>query len=320
LKENIEKGAMQRIASFKHTHFGSVKSKPATIIKMIKKLCIFILAISLVGCSKSDRSNMENENQHALNDVISTSHKGSIIITGSTSVEKILNGMIEEFTAIYPNITIDYVGSGSSAGITDTKSGINNIGTASRAIKSTEEDGYLKSVVFAYDGIAVIVNPENESVNSITTEQLVDIYTGRITNWQEVGGENTPIFVISREESSGTRTAFEEIVDLSESGGLTNHAAISEGNGTVQAGVAGNPNAIGYVSFSYINESVKTLTVNGIEPSVNKTKSGEYPLARPYVFCYYDEYVTDVGAAFLEFALSEDGQEIVYDYGGIQVK
>lgn len=290
------------------------------MIKVMKKLGIFILVIFLVGCSKADNSNLGNESGNEADGIISKSQKGSIIITGSTSVEKILNGMIEEFTALYPNITIDYVGSGSSAGISDTKSGVNNIGTASRAIKSTEEDGYLKSVVFAYDGIAVIVNPENEAVNSITTEQLADIYTGKITNWQEVGGENTPIFVISREESSGTRTAFEEIVDLSELGGLTNRAAISEGNGTVQAGVAGNPNAIGYVSFSYINESVKTLTVNGIEPTVDKAKSGEYPLARPYVFCYYDEYVTDIGAAFLEFALSEDGQEIVYDNGGIQAK
>ncbi|WP_394923069.1 phosphate ABC transporter substrate-binding protein [uncultured Robinsoniella sp.] len=244
---------------------------------------------------------------------------GNIVITGSTSVEKILNDMKDEFEAQNPDVTIEYTGSGSSAGITDTKSGTNNIGAASREIKDEEKEDALKTEVFAYDGIAIIVNPANEAVKDITEEQLADIYSGKITNWKDVGGNDEDIFVVSREESSGTRSAFEELIKLEDAGGLSGNASVSEGNGPVQAAVAGNENAIGYVSFSFIDDTVKSLTVAGVEPTAELAKSGEYPLSRPFLFCYYDDKVTDAGKAFLEFAISEEGQAAVDNHGGIRV-
>ena len=185
---------------------------------------------------------------------------GNIVITGSTSVEKILNDMKDEFEAQNPDVTIEYTGSGSSAGITDTKSGTNNIGAASREIKDEEKEDALKTEVFAYDGIAIIVNPANEAVKDITEEQLADIYSGKITNWKDVGGNDEDIVVVSREESSGTRSAYEELIKLEDAGGLSGNAAVSEGNGPVQAAVAGNENAIGYVSFSFIDDTVKSVS------------------------------------------------------------
>ena len=244
---------------------------------------------------------------------------GTIVITGSTSVEKILNEMKDEFEAQNPDVTIEYTGSGSSAGITDTKAGTNNIGASSRELKDEEKEDALKTEVFAYDGIAVIVNPANEAVEDISEEHLADIYSGKITNWKDLGGNDADIFVVSREESSGTRSAFEELIGLEDAGGLTGNAAVSEGNGPVQAAVAGNENAIGYVSFSFIDDTVKPLTVGGVEATAENAKSGSYPLSRPFLFCYYEDKVTDAGKAFLAFALSEDGQAAVEEHGGIKV-
>lgn len=245
--------------------------------------------------------------------------EGNVVITGSTSVEKILNDMKDEFTAQNPGVTIEYTGSGSSAGIKDTKAKTNNIGAASREIKDEEKEDALKELVFAYDGIAVIVNPANEAVNDLSTQQLQDIYAGKITNWSEVGGDDAEIFVVSREESSGTRSAFEELIALEETDGLTGKASVAEGNGPVQASVAENEYAIGYVSFSFIDDSVKALTVNGVEASAELAKAGEYALSRPFLFVYYEDNATDAGLAFLDFALSEEGQVCVENHGGIRV-
>ncbi len=258
--------------------------------------------------SGETESNQENQD-----------YSGTVVVTGSTSVEKILSALKDEFCAMYPNVTIEYTGSGSSAGIKDTKAGINNLGTSSRELKDDEKEDTLNTQVFAYDGIAVIVNPQNEEAKDITKEQLADIYSGKITNWKEIGGKDADIFVVSREESSGTRSAFEELIGLEDAGGLTSNAAVSEGNGPVQAAVAENANAIGYVSFAFIDDTVKALTVGGVEPTAELAKSGDYPLSRPFLFCYYDDKVTDAGKAFLDFAISADGQNIVEENHGIRV-
>lgn len=264
--------------------------------------------------SNEEESKEETESSQETQD-----YSGTVVVTGSTSVEKILTALKDEFCAMYPNVTIEYTGSGSSAGIKDTKAGINNLGASSRELKDDEKEDTLNTQVFAYDGIAVIVNPQNEEAQDITKEQLADIYSGKITNWKEIGGKDADIFVVSREESSGTRSAFEELIGLEDAGGLTSNAAVSEGNGPVQAAVAENANAIGYVSFAFIDDSVKALTVDGTEATPELAKSGEYPLSRPFLFCYYDDKVTDAGKAFLDFAISADGQNLVEENHGIRV-
>lgn len=275
-----------------------MKMKKATAIAMAS-----LLAVGTIGMSVSAE------------DI-----SGTVVITGSTSVEKVLTALIDEFEALNPDVTIEYTGSGSSAGINDTISGTNNIGVSSRNLTDEElENEGLNTEVFAYDGIAVIVNPANEAVSDITEEQMADIYSGKITNWSEVGGEDADIFVVSREESSGTRSAFEELIGLKEAGGLTGKASVVEGNGNVQASVAENENAIGYVSFSFIDDSVKPLMISGVEANDENAKDGSYPLSRPFVFCCYDDKASDAGIAFLEFALSEEGQEIVTESGEISI-
>lgn len=305
--------------------------------KVTAGLLAGIMVLSLAACGSGESQTTEENNNTEVagnqeTEVDSTEDtgdtaeaaasgdiSGTVVITGSTSVEKILTEMKDEFCAMYPNVTIEYTGSGSSAGIKDTKAGTNNIGASSRELKEEEQEDALKTEVFAYDGIAVIVNPANEAAKDITVEQLRDIYSGKITNWSEVGGAEGDIFVVSREESSGTRSAFEELIGLEDAGGLTSTAAVSEGNGPVQAAVAENENAIGYVSFSFIDDSVKALTVGGVEATAELAKTGEYPLSRPFLFCYYEDKVGEAGKAFLDFALSEDGQMCVEDNQGIRV-
>lgn len=243
---------------------------------------------------------------------------GTVTITGSTSVEKILNDMIDEFTALNPDVTINYTGTGSSAGIADTTSGANDIGASSRNLKDEEKSADIKEVTFAYDGIAVAVNPANP-LKDISTEDLAKVFSGQVTNWSQIGGKDADIVVVSREGASGTKSAFEELIKLEDAGGLTESATVLEGNGNIQTAVAGNENAIGYVSFSYIDDTVKSLTVNGVEGTPEHSKSGEYVLSRPFLFVYKDAAASEATKAFIEFSISDDGQTFVEKHGGIKV-
>lgn len=299
-------------------------------MKMKKVLAILMVGVMILGmtaCGSDNKETTEPEVQTTDNKQEEKDNteedkqgaaEGTVILTGSTSVDSIVNGFKDEFEALNPKVTVQYTGSGSSAGMSDTKAGTNNIGALSREVKEDEKEEGLEEVVFAYDGIAVIVNPEN-GVENVTMEQLLSIYAGEIKNWSELGGEDKDIFVVSREESSGTRSAFEELIDL-EDGELTGEASVVEGNGTVQSTVAGNENAIGYVSFSYVDDSIKTLTVEGIEPTPENAKSGDYELSRPFIFVYFEDQVTEAGKAFIDYALSVEGQDIVEENGGIAVK
>lgn len=240
---------------------------------------------------------------------------GTVSITGSTSVEKILMDMISDFTAYNPDVKVNYTGTGSSAGITDAMNGANDIGASSRNLK--EEEKGLEQVVFAYDGIAVVLHPSNK-IADLTIEQILKIYSGEITNWSELGGNDANIIVVSREGASGTRGAFEELTGL-EDVGLVESATVVEGNGNVQATVAGNENAIGYVSFSFINETVKAVTVDGVEATPANAKDGTYVLSRPFLLVYNKDTVSPEASAFLEYVVEPDAQEFVEDHGGIRV-
>lgn len=265
-----------------------------------------VMTMSLVGCGTKDTSEQTTKNPSQ-----------TIVITGSTSVEKILNDMIDEFVALNPDVKINYTGTGSSAGISDTLAGTNSIGVSSREVKEEEKVDGLVEEVFAYDGIAIVVHPANE-ISDLSTKDILGIYSGDITNWSQVGGKDKEIVIVSREGSSGTRDAFEELIGLKEIG-LTEDATVVEGNGNVQTTVAGNENAIGYVSFSYINETVKDVTVDGVKATAENAKSGDYMLSRPFLFVSMDSKITNEGKAFIEYAKSADGQAFVEKHGGIRI-
>lgn len=304
-------------------------------MKKMKMLLVALLTVALIGALTGCSSNSETTDNTATQAPATetpeaetpatetpvaegTDLSGTISITGSTSVEKILNDMIDEFTALNPDVVINYTGTGSSAGIADTLAGANDIGASSRNVKDEEKQDGLQIVEFAFDGIAIAVNPANP-IEDITTEDLAKIFSGEITNWSQVGGNDADIIVVSREGASGTRGAFEELIELEDAGGLTEDATVVEGNGNVQTNVAGNENAIGYVSFSYIDETVKSINVNGVEGTPETAKAGDYSLSRPFLFVYMDSKASDTVKAFVEFALSEDGQTFVEEHGGIRI-
>ena len=269
--------------------------------RLFKILLVLTLALVLTACGNSDKA-------------------GTVTITGSTSVEKIIMDMKADFEAKNPGVKVNYTGTGSSAGIEDAINGNNDLGAASRELKDEEEAAGLEKLIFSYDGIAVIVHPSNQ-VTDISTEDILKIYSGEITSWSEIGGADASIVVVSREDASGTRGAFEELTGLEDhESGLSEDATIAEGNGVVQATVAGNENSIGYVSFSFIDDTVKAVTVDGGEANAEAVMAGDYPLSRPFQVAYMPDKITDLTRAFLDYMITEDAQFFVEDHGGIKVE
>ncbi|WP_303864595.1 phosphate ABC transporter substrate-binding protein [Alkalibaculum bacchi] len=283
--------------------------------KLSIAMLITLLSFALVtGCSNNGGSIEENKTD---TETGTTTVSGEIVAGGSTSTKNIMEATLDEFTALNPDVTAEYNATGSSDGVKNADSGVYQIGTASRNIKEEEKALNLTEKIFAYDGIAAIVNPANE-IKDITVEQLAQIYKGEITNWKDLGGEDAQIVVVSREDGSGTRGAFEEIVGFEEK--LTANATIAEGNGNVQSTVAENENAIGYVSFTYINDTIKALTVEGVEATTDNVLNETYKVSRPFVMVYQDKNLNDAGKAYIEFLMGAEGQAIVEEEGGIPVK
>lgn len=265
---------------------------------------LVLLSFSFSGCG--------NEELPAYSSEIS----GEINGGGSTSVQKIIDAEGAEFGALHPAVKFTYSGTGSSDGIKNAANGTYSFGCASRELKESEKTD-LTELVFAYDGIAVIVNDEN-SVEDLTKDQIKAIYTGKITNWKEVGGEDRPIAVVSREDGAGTRTAVEELLDFTEQ--LKPSATVKEGNGNVQSTVSANPNAIGYVSITFVDRSVKPLRVDGVEATMENVLNESYGLSRPFLALYNEKNLTPQTRAFLDFIMTDEGQTIVEKNGGISVR
>lgn len=265
---------------------------------------LVLLSFSFSGCG--------NEELPAYSSEIS----GEINGGGSTSVQKIIDAEGAEFGALHPAVKFTYSGTGSSDGIKNAANGTYSFGCASRELKESEKTD-LTELVFAYDGIAVIVNDEN-SVEDLTKDQIKAIYTGKITNWKEVGGEDRPIAVVSREDGAGTRTAVEELLDFTEQ--LKPSATVKEGNGNVQSTVSANPNAIGYVSITFVDRSVKPLRVDGVEETMENVLNESYGLSRPFLALYNEKNLTPQTRAFLDFIMTDEGQTIVEKNGGISVR
>lgn len=247
-----------------------------------------------------------------------TDLSGSISMVGSTSMEKLANALSEAFMEEYPDVTVtaEFVGSG--AGIEAVTNGTADIGNSSRSLKDEEKAAGVVENVVAIDGIAVCVDPANE-VADLTKEQLTNIYNGTVTNWKEVGGADEPIIVIGREAGSGTRGAFEELVDLVDGCKYANEL---DSTGAVIGKVASTPGAIGYASLDALDDSVKALSLEGVEATAENIKAGNYFLSRPFVMATKGEISeqNDLVQAWFDFVLGDEGQQVASEVGLITVK
>ena len=239
---------------------------------------------------------------------------GSVATDGSTSMKSVIGALGESFQNANSGVTFTYNPTGSGSGIQAVSEGRCDIGLASRGLKDDEKSSGLTETVLAYDGIAVVVSPENP-VSDLTIEQIADIYTGKITNWSEVGGSDAEIVLIGREAGSGTRDGFESITGTEEE---CQYRQELTSTGDVIAAVSQNPNAIGYASLSAVKESVKALSVGGVAPSEDTVKDGSYVIQRPFVLVTKDGVTLSPAAqAFFDYALSADAAPIIAQAGAV---
>lgn len=243
--------------------------------------------------------------------------EGSITEAGSTTVQPLAEKLANAYMKEHPSINITIQGGGTSVGVKSAADGTVDIGAASRELTSDEKGKVLEHIL-ARDGLAIIVHPDNE-LSGLTTEQVRDIYAGGITNWNKVGGKDKSIHVVAREEGSGTRGAFEELV-MGKGGPLITATAILQpSNGALRTTVAGDPDSIGFVSFGYLDSSVKPLSINGIASTAENAKNGIYPIVRPLLFLTKSE-PTGIVKDFIDYCLGSAGQAIVVQEGYIAVK
>ena len=243
---------------------------------------------------------------------------GSITMAGSISMEKFANTLAESFMAAHPDVTVQAEFTGSSAGVEAVLSGQSDIGNSSRNLTEDEiAEGAVENIV-AIDGIAVVTDPNN-TVSDLTRDQLIQIYTGEVTNWSDLGGESLPIVVVGREAGSGTRGAFEEILEIEDQCQYANEL---DSTGAVMARVASTPGAIGYVSLDVLDDTVKALSLDGVEANEANIKDGSYFLSRPFVMATKGELVdqNELVQALFEYVYSEEGQELVQSVGLITVE
>lgn len=266
---------------------------------MVGALLVTMVGATFMGCGSSGSSE---------NNTSSNKDSITISISGSTSVGPLMEKIQEKYEEENSNVTLEIQQNGSGAGIKDVISGISEIGMSSRELKDDEKTS-VEGTIVAYDGIALLVNPENP-VKNISLEDVKKIYTGEITNWKELGGDDSPIVVVSREEGSGTRDAFQEIVGY-ESEELLKDATISDGSGAVKTTVAGNKNAIGFASFEYIDNTVAALSIDDVEPTADNVKAGIYKISRPFILITKEDSLTENGQGLINFVLSAEGQQIV---------
>lgn len=268
--------------------------------KIVALLCGAVMVSGLaVGCGSGGSSEGDT---------------AKITISGSTSVGPTMEVLAEAYQK-NNNVKIEVQQPGSSAGIKNTIDGTSDLGMSSRDLKG-EETADVEGTQIAIDGIAVVTNTANK-VKDLTIDQVKDIFTGKITNWKEVGGEDASIVVISREEGSGTRDGFQDILGF-ESEELTKDATISDGSGNVKSTVEGNENAIAYISFGYLDDTLNDLKIDGVEANDDNVVAGKYPISRPFLVINKKDAMTDNAKAFVDFIMSEEGQNIIAEEGFIK--
>ena len=268
------------------------------------------LAASLTACGGSQ----DTESQADAGETSeSTTLSGAIATGGSTSVEKVIGALSESFMELNPDVDITYDPTGSGAGITGAADGTLDLGLSSRDLKEEETTQGLTATTFALDGIAIVVNSENPSL-----EQIKGLADGTITNWKDVGGNDAPVVLIGREAGSGTRDGFESIVGVKDA---CKYEQELTSTGAVIAGVAANPNAFGYASLSAVDETVKAVTVDGVEATEETVQDGTYKIQRPFIFVTKDgAEQTEQTKAFMEYATSEEVSDLIAQAGAVPLK
>ena len=267
--------------------------------------------------TKTEETKTEETKTEETKEAEGAAISGTVSMAGSTSMEKLANAVAESFMAKYPDVTVTAEFTGSSAGVEAVTAGSVDIGNSSRALKDEEKAAGVVENIVAIDGIAVIVDPAN-TVKDLTKDQLISIYKGETKNWSELGGADAPIVVVGREAGSGTRGAFEELLKIEDA---CAYASELDSTGAVIAKVASTPGAIGYASLDAVNETVAAVALEGVEPTVENIKAGNYFLSRPFVMATKGEISGQSAAVQELFAYlgSDEGKEVIKGVGLITV-
>lgn len=290
----------------------------------MKKVFSLLLSLTMVmallaGCGGDTSSKDTSTDNTAGGDAAqgeTTELSGTVNTNGSTSMEDVMGTLIEAFKEVQPGVTVNYTGSGSGAGITGAQEGTCDIGLASRDLK--EDETGVSQITVAKDGIAIIVNPENP-VSDLSLEQIAALATGATANWSEVGGNDAQVVFMGREAGSGTRDGFESITGTEDACKYQNEYTST---GEVVAGVASNPNAIGYASLSAVtgDDTVKILTVGGVAPSEDTVLDGSYAIQRNFNFIISDSTpLSDAAQAFVDWATSTEASDLIAGAGAVPV-
>ena len=271
-----------------------------------------VMALSLLTACGSKNDNSADTNTDGSN--TETTLTGTVSTDGSTSMEKVINSLGESFMAMNKDVKFTYNPTGSGSGIQAVSEGRCDIGLSSRALKDDEKASGLVETVVALDGIAIVVNPENP-VSDLDIDTIAKIYTGEITNWKDVGGNDAEIVLIGREAGSGTRDGFESITDTKDA---CQYRQELTSTGDVINTVSQNPDAIGYASLSAVGDSVNALTVVGVEATEETVKDGSYVVQRPFVLVTKEgTKLSPAAQAFFDYALSADAASIIAAAGAV---
>ena len=271
-----------------------------------------VMALSLLtACGSKDNASDDNKGEEG---GTTAALSGTVSTDGSTSMEKVINSLGESFMAANKDVKFTYNPTGSGSGIQAVTEGRCDIGISSRALKDDEKASGLVETVLAYDGIAIVVSPENP-VSDLDVDTIAKIYTGEITNWKDVGGDDAEIVLIGREAGSGTRDGFESITGTKDACAYRQELTST---GDVINTVSKNPNAIGYASLSAVGESVKALTVGGVKATEATVKDGSYVVQRPFVLVTKEgTELSPAAQAFFDYAISPEVADIIANAGAV---
>jgi phosphate transport system substrate-binding protein len=302
-----------------------MKKKIKNVIVLFLTSALFVVALSACSTDNSKEDSNQSLDTNDTRDInkgkdnnFTKDLSGSITMSGSTSMEKLANVAAEAFMVEYPGVIVSAEFIGSSAGVEAVIAGTVDIGNASRNLKDSEKQSGAVENIIAIDGIAVIVDKAN-TVTNLTKDQLIQIYKGEVNNWSQVGGADQPIVVVGRESGSGTRGAFEEILEIEDMAKYSNEI---NSTGGVMAKVASTEGAIGYVSLDVLDNSVIAVNLEGVEATPENIKAGDYLLSRPFVMATKGEISeqNDLVQIFFEYMKSDEGKALIESVGLISAE